>query len=242
MEEKLSDVKVSGSGSIGGGNYDEVKISGSAKINGNVNCNSYMCSGSSTANGNITAKEIVKISGTTKVHGDLNSGDLIVSGSSRTFGNVTAKKIKISGSSDIEGNVHTDSIDISGSVSIGEDCEAEHFHARGGFEIAGLLNAGDIEIYMYGKCRVKDIGGENITVKLGSGHFIHEMMNLFFTRGRLVTSIIEGDNIYLEHTDAKIVRGNNITIGPNCNIENIEYKNQLNMDQSCKALCKKVDE
>lgn len=32
--------------------------------------------------------------------------------------------------------------------------------------------------------------------------------------GSLQTSIIEGDDIYLEHTIAEVVRGNNVTIGP----------------------------
>ncbi|MCR3760699.1 polymer-forming cytoskeletal protein [Clostridium felsineum] len=240
MEQNLSDAKISGSGTIGGGKYDNVKISGSAKIDGNIECNSYRCSGSSTANGNINTKEF-KISGSTKVYGDIATEDFIISGSSHVLGNLSAKRTNISGSTHIDGSVNTDSIEISGSSSIDQDCEAEHFHARGSFKIGGLLNAGDVDIEMYGRCSAKDIGGENIKVKLGSGHFIHELMNLFFSQSKLMVSIIEGDNIYLEHTSAKIVRGNNITIGPDCDIETIEYRNELNGGNNCKATLKKID-
>lgn len=239
MEEKFSDIKISGSGKIGGGKYNEVKISGSAKVDGDVECSYYKCSGSSTANGNVKAK-IVGISGSTKIVGNLETDELNVSGSSHILGNVNAKKVKISGSSDIGGSLHTEDIQLSGSVSIDGDCEAEDFHARGGFNIGGLLNAGNIEIEMYGRCKVKEIGGENINVKLGVGHIFTRMISLFTDHGKLVTGVIEGDNIYLENTDAKMVRGNNVTIGPNCNIEAIEYRDKINISENYKTICKKI--
>ncbi len=240
MEEKLSDIKISGNGKISGGKYNEVKISGSSKIEGDIDCSYYKCSGSSAAIGNVKAK-IVGISGTTKIHKNLDTEELTVSGSSHILGNVIAKKVKISGSSHIGGNLHTEDIKISGSTSIDGDCEAENFHASGSFNIGGLLNAGNIDIEMYGKCRVKEIGGENIKVKLGAGHLFIRMISLFSNTARLVTDVIEGDDIYLENTDAKIVRGNNVTIGPNCNIEIIEYRNKVNISENSKIVFKKIN-
>jgi cytoskeletal protein CcmA (bactofilin family) len=241
MEEKLSDMKVSGSGQISGGKYNEVRISGSAKIEGDIECSYYKCSGSSTAKGNVKAK-IVGISGNTKIEGNLDTEEITVSGSSHILGNFIAKKVKISGSSEIGGNLHTDDIKISGSTSIDGDCEAENFHAKGNFNIGGLLNAGniEIEIEMYGRCRVKDIGGENINVKLGAGHIFMRMINFFSNDERLVTGVIEGDDIYLENTDAKMVRGNNVTIGPNCNIETVEYRNEINVSENSETVYKKI--
>lgn len=240
MEEKLSDIKVSGSGKIGGGKYNEVKISGSAKIQGDIDCSYYKCSGSSTANGNVKAK-IVGISGSTKIEGNLETEQITVSGSSHILGNVIAKKVKISGSSEIGGNLHAEDIQISGSTSINGDCEAENFYAKGSFNIGGLLNAGNIEIEMYGRCRVKEIGGESIKVKLGTAHLFSRMINFFSNAERLVTGVIEGDDIYLENTDAKMVRGNNVTIGPNCNIETVEYRNKVNINENSEIVCKKIN-
>jgi cytoskeletal protein CcmA (bactofilin family) len=240
MEEKLTDIKISGSGKISGGKYNEVKISGSAKTDGDIDCRYYKCSGSSTAKGNVRAK-IVGISGSTKIEGNLDTEELTVSGSSHILGNVIAKKIEISGSSEIGGNLHTDDIQISGSTSINGDCEAENFHAKGSFKIGGLLNAGNIDIEMYGRCIVKDIGGENIKVKLGAAHVFRKMMNFFSNDDRLVTGIIEGDDIYLENTDAKMVRGNNVTIGLNCNIEAVEYRNEVNISENSEIVLKKIN-
>ncbi len=240
MEERLSDVKISGSGKISGGKYNEVKISGSAKVEGDIDCNYYKCSGSSTANGNVKAK-IVGISGNTKIDGNLDTEEITISGSSHILGNVISKKVKISGSSHIGNNLHTEDIKISGSTSIDGDCEAENFHASGSFNIGGLLNAGNIDIEMYGKCIVKEIGGETIKVQLGSGHLFIKMISLFSNVARLVTNVIEGDDIYLENTDAKIVRGNNVTIGSNCNIEMVEYRNKVNISENSEIVCKKIN-
>ena len=240
MEEKLSDIKVSGSSKICGGKYNEVKISGSTKIDGDIECNYYKCSGSSTAKGNVKAK-IVGISGSTKIEGNLDTEEITISGSSHILGNVIAKEIKISGSSEIGGNLHTEDIQISGSTSINGDCEAENFHAKGSFTIGGLLNAGNIDIEMYGICRVKEIGGENIKVKLGAANLFSRMINLFTNSARLVTGVIEGDDIYLENTDAKMVRGNNVTIGSNCNIEMVEYRNEVNISENSEIVLKKIN-
>ncbi len=47
-------------------------------------------------------------------------------------------------------------------------------------------------------------------------------------KGNLTTDVIEGDEIYLEYTTAKAVRGKNVTIGQGCNIELVEYVDNFN--------------
>ena len=48
----------------------------------------------------------------------------------------------------------------------------------------------------------------------------------------LSTNSIEGDDIYLEYTKAKAVRGNNIILGPGCEIELVEYKDNFKQDDT----------
>ncbi|WP_244834424.1 cell shape determination protein CcmA [Clostridium sp. BJN0001] len=240
MEEKLIDMKISGSGKIGGGKYNEIKISGSAKIEGDIECSSYRCSGSSSASSNIKA-ETIKISGSTKIMKSLNTNELSISGSSHILGDVNAKKVKISGSYNVGGNLHTEDIKTSGMLSVGGDCEAENFNAQGGFNIGGLLNAGNIDVEIYGNCKAKDIGGENIKVKLGRSHLFARMLNIFMTNRKLEADTIEGDDVFLENTTARIVRGNNVIIGDNCNIDTVEYRNEININSNYKTVCKKID-
>ena len=241
MENNLQDAKISGAGSLGGGKYKDVKISGAGNVNGDIECNEFSTSGASNVNGNVKAKT-VKVSGATDIKGNIEAEEIKVSGGAELRGNVKTKEIKISGATKIKGSLSAETVSISGSVNISEDCEAESFTAKGGFDIGGLLNADTIEISIGGRCRAREIGGGKIDVRKFGGNFLAEMLKYIFVQGEtLVTSVIEGDDIYLESTTAKIVRGNNVTIGPNCNIEIVEYRNTVIVDKESKVATKKID-
>ena len=72
---------------------------------------------------------------------------------------------------------------------------------------------------MYGPCKAREIGGERIAVragrKLGWFWMWHEK--------RLTADLIEGDDIVLEYTTAKVVRGRNVSLGEGCDVEVVEY-------------------
>lgn len=240
MEENLRDLSVSGAGSVGGGKYNDVKISGAGDVNGDIECNYFKSSGASDVKGNVKAK-IVEVSGASDIKGNVEAEEITVSGASHIKGDVTTKKINVSGASDIKGNLHAEEVEVKGAVDIKGDCEAENFYARGCFDIGGLLNAGNINVEIFRRCRVREIGGEKIEVRKGSGSFFGRVLEIFSSGDRLTTSIIEGDEIYLENTNATIVRGGNVTIGPNCNIETVEYRNSINVDNSSKVNSKKID-
>jgi len=235
MEDNFQDISISGAGKISGGHYKEVKISGAGTVSGDVECASFSTSGASNVNGNVKTKTL-DVSGATDIKGNVDAETIKVSGGSDIKGNVTTKTIKISGASKIRGALHAEEVNISGSIEIKEDCEAEIFKSKGAFDIGGLLNAGDIEICIYGRCRVREIGGEKIDIRKGSGNIFAKMIKYFFVHGeKLITSVIEGDDIYLEATTAKIVRGNNVTIGPDCNIELVEYRGKISVADDSKV-------
>ncbi|MGH4120593.1 polymer-forming cytoskeletal protein [Clostridium sp.] len=233
--EKMNnnDIKITGSGSANGGTYNNVIISGSGKINGNLECVDFKTSGSSKVAGNLKAENI-KISGSAKIEGDVEVEDMKVSGSSHVTGNVKSQSIKINGSTHIEGSLYGEEIIIAGSVHIEKNCEAECFKASGSFKIQGLLNAGNININIGGNCAVKEIGGEHIEIRvspLNNSLFRKAIDKMFNSRSEVNTELIEGDDIYIENTNAKIVRGNNITIGNGCNIGLIEYSEEINISR-----------
>ena len=225
------DIKISGSGTSGGGRYNEVTISGSGKINGDLECVDFKTSGSSKVIGNLKA-ETVKVSGSARIEGNVEAVEMKVSGSSHVTGQVKSQVLKISGSTHIEGSLYGEEITIMGSAHIEKDCEVESFKASGNFKIQGLLNAGQVTINLGGKSSVKEIGGEHIEVKVSiidNFFFKKAIDKMFNSRGELTTEIIEGDEIYLENTNAKIVRGNKVTIGEGCNIGLIEYSGEINV-------------
>lgn len=245
--ETVGSLKISGSGSAGGGKYNEVKISGSGKITGNVECNEFHISGSGKVEGDVKTKEY-KTSGSSRINGSLEAEEIKISGSSHIIGNIKCEEIhvsgsahiekslqggevSISGSTRIEENLRGEHVKISGGIDISGDCEAEEFIARGSFKIGGLLNAGNIEVGIGGYCSAREIGGERIQVReLGSTGIWNKIISMFTGHGvGLATDLIEGDDIYLEYTTAKIVRGNNIKIGKGCVIDTVEYKETLDV-------------
>lgn len=236
MEENLQDLKISGAGDAPGGKYDNVKISGAGEINGDIECNFLRTSGAGEVRGNVKALKI-ETSGASDIKGDAECKEIKISGAGDIKGNVKTGSIKVSGSSDIGGNLHADEVEISGYIDIKQECEAEKFTARGSFSIGGLLNAEDINIRINGRCRVKEIGGEHIDVRLDDDHglFSKALRYLFISEKGLHTDSVEGDDIYLEGTEAKIVRGNNITIGRDCRIERVEYKNSINIQDNAEV-------
>lgn len=236
MENNLQNTKISGAGTIAGGKFNNVSISGAGTVNGDVECNEFNASGAATLNGNLVAKS-VDASGSVKIKGNVTSENIKTSGSAIIEGNVKTKKINISGSATVEGSLHGDNVKISGAAKIKDECEAEIFESRGGFEIGGLLNAGDIRISISGRCRAREIGGEKIEIRHGSMHHIIQkvIFSMFNYNERMETSIIEGDEIYLEDTTATIVRGNNITIGDGCRIGTVEYKTSLSVSEDSKV-------
>lgn len=231
--EVRHDLIISGSGSASGGLYKKVKISGTGKINGDIDCVDFGCSGSGKIYGDITST-VTKISGSTKIEGSVNSGTVTISGHSDIDGNLSVEKIKISGSTDIKGTLTGEHVEIHGSATVGGNCETDLFSVEGSFTIDGLLNADTIDIRLHGRSVVKEIGGEKIQVKKAYKPFGLDKLFKVFGQ-KLTTEIIEGDDIYLEYTQAKVVRGNNVHIGQGCEIQLVEYKNDFQQVDDAKV-------
>jgi cytoskeletal protein CcmA (bactofilin family) len=249
----VHDLKISGSGSASGGTYNTVSISGSGRIHGDVECRSMHLSGSGSINGKINA-ESIHTSGSSAMKGDVEALTIKTSGSSKFSGNVTAKELRTSGSSSfqenlncqylrtsgstrIEGKINGGDIKTSGSLRVGRDCEVENFKATGSVKINGLLNADEVKIEIDFASSIKEIGGERIIVKEhDTFDFFKKIVGLFFRKsGYLQVDTIEGDDISLEVTKAKLVRGKNVVIGKDCEIEKVEYSGRLDLQENAKV-------
>lgn len=212
MKKRIGDLKINGQSSAAGGNYNAVIINGEGIITGDLDCIKLKINGRCDINGNVKA-ESVDVYGTNSIKGNLE-----------------AEKAKIYGNVDIGGNVSVDKAETYGSIRVDGDCNAEVFKIEGMFTIEGLLNAGELELRLYGASKAHEIGGENITVKRkGKSGFLG--LKGMMQGKELTVGTIEGDDIYLENTQAKVVRGNSIEIGPGCEIELVEYKDDFKQDK-----------
>lgn len=217
---KRGDLTINGLGASNGGEFNRVTLNGKGTVNTDIECVDFESNGNGYVRGNLRAQS-AKISGNGKISGNLDCHVLNVEGRGKVEKNAVVNKVKISGSTTIGGSLKSEEVRVRGRLTVGEDCETEVFKAECHFSIGGLLNADQVDVRIYGECKAAEIGGQTILIKQKSSL----MGNLFksFFQNSLNVDVIEGDHIEIENTNAKIVRGNHVTIGPNCTIGLVEY-------------------
>ncbi|MEH7480077.1 cytoplasmic protein [Neobacillus drentensis] len=222
------DLVINGFGASNGGQFRVVTLNGRGTVNNDLECVELDCNGSGIVNGNVISEK-TKVNGHARFRGNIESQIISIDGSARIDKNLSAEKLKVSGKATVGGRVKCEEIKIQGAFTVSEDCEAEIFKAESQFTIGGLLNADQVDIKMFGECKAKEIGGQTITVK-AKGSLVGNLLKTFF-KPQLETELIEGDKIELENTIAKVVRGNQVWIGPNCQIGLVEYTEEFSMDK-----------
>lgn len=244
-----NNIHISGGGKVGGGRCGSVNISGSGKIQGDLECESFHVSGAGKVeDGSLTVHGALACSGAAKVEGSVSAvsgrvsgslhaeGDaafeetLSISGSLHAEGELKAGKLSASGVCKAEGSISANEINVSGVLKTDKDVQAEHFTSSGALSIDGLLNAETVEISLSGDSMVHSIGGGKVTVQKKEGSFV---ILGFKRRNHLTSALIEADEIDLEYTDCETVRGVNVHIGPECVIDRVEYSGTLTTDANC---------
>lgn len=219
--KKLMDLKIYGQGSSAGGKFKDVIIKGAGQIGGDVECVNYKIYGNGEVDGNLNA-DVVKIKGQSKFGADLNT-----------------KTMKVQGELHVQGDLYADESIVTGSLKCEGDLNAEFCKIEGGFDINGLLNADVLTVSMHWPCRAGEIGGTEIKIKNDDKLNFLGIKNLIKSHsdsGFLTVNTVEADEIYLESTHAKVVRGNNISIGPGCKIDLVEYNESFKSNENSSVM------
>jgi cytoskeletal protein CcmA (bactofilin family) len=211
--KKADNLTVTGNGSASGGTYDRAKIVGEYTVQGDFAC------------------ERLSVIGNLEVEGSLKTGRINLCGELKVRGDAAAQSLKAAGSIKVDGNYTAETLSIYGELAVEGSCEAERLDLRGVI-VGGMLNAGTVDIRLFfGESKLKEIGGETIAVRKAGLLDWRRIIKPFLTGGEvLIAETIEGDHIYLEHTKATAVRGTNVRIGPGCEIEWLEYRNEYRAD------------
>lgn len=233
MGDSKSDMFINGYGNFSGGEFQVVRINGLGKVKGDIHCQQFTTNGDSLVEGNIQT-ESLKIAGSSTVEGKVKTRETKVNGQLTTDAQMDTKTISVNGSAVIKGKLSADQAEIRGSINVEEDLEAEEVNIKGVFNIKGLLNAGKIYIELFGNAKAKEIGGEKIIVKK-SGITLNKLLKSFFADKSLSADVIEGDEIELEYTRAKVVRGKNVKIGPGCKVDLVEYQDSYDADSDAEV-------
>jgi cytoskeletal protein CcmA (bactofilin family) len=232
-------VTISGAGRIEAGSYGQVRIAGSAKAVGDIEAEEFKTAGSTRVEGSLRAKRF-EAAGTFKCEGDLELEEGEAAGTLRVEGKIRAKELKLGGSARSQG-ITGGYLRSGGSLIIDGDVEVDTFRLSGAFQIAGLLAADKVEIQLEGDCHVREIGGEKIEIKRASrisAGLLSNTLEFLFRHGgpkELHAETIEGDEVYLEATVVKLVRGGKVNIGPGCRIGRVEYTDTLTVEPGAKV-------
>lgn len=229
------DMKIAGSGIIAAGEYENIRVSGSAKVGGPIRCQSFHCSGSAHCEGTIEAHKDIKVSGSAHFDQSVSAQSIGISGSARIDGNCTStEEIRISGAMRCDGDIKGNTIAISGAAHA-ENIEGEDVQINGKIVCAGLLNAENIVIKMNGATsEIGSIGGSKIHIYPERHHKkivrLPLLSKLLGNNGRndlVVEDSIEGDEIALELVTAKTVIGRVVAIGEGCHIDLVQYSEAI---------------
>lgn len=238
------DMHISGSGTISAGEYDNISISGSGRLEGPIRCKDFKNSGASKCEGDIFAENI-SVSGAAKVYGSCTAKfEMKVSGSLKIEGNVQADNIKVSGVQKCTGAVKANKIKVSGIVT-GKNIECEELIVSGGIDCDDLLNAENIEIKLNGyPSSIGSIGGSKIIITSDKKRFtvikrlplISKLVKSSRSNEMNIKDAIEGDEIALEFTTAKKVTGRVVAIGKGCEIDLVQYTEEVEISPEAKVL------
>lgn len=228
-------ISIAGSGSVGGGTYTDVHVSGSGRVIDAIETDTLRVSGTLVAEAPVKAGN-VRVSGAATCLKDLQADTVGVSGALTCGGSLTTEKLNVSGSVEVAERLSGGTIEITGEVKVGGDCEVERFKSRGGFTVGGLLSADTVDVKMYGRCSAGEIGGESIEVRI----YRNPLQSLaaalgFGERTVLETQSVEGDRVYLERTKARTVRGRDVELGEGCEIDLVEYSGELRQAADAKV-------
>ncbi|UDN59209.1 hypothetical protein [Clostridioides sp. ES-S-0010-02] len=254
MDGELRSLNFNGMGKCKGGIFDEVNIAGTGKIDGNIKCNKFDSSGSAKVIGTTECNEFFT-AGLSKIEGNILASQVTIFGLLKCTGDINSSKVKSGGIINVGGNLKSDIISGEGCLKINKSVECESVDLSGILDCNGFLNCEELKISLHGTSNLNEVGACSVNIKKGhgdycksfyraekkSGDFEKASSNLRnlgllsvkkYTESRLLANVIEADEISLENSEVKIVRGKNINIGKGCYIESLEYSENIDIDES----------
>ena len=231
-DASINDLTINGAGSTGGGHYHAVTINGSGTISGALTCDSFTGNGAVSVQGLLTSGSLT-VHGAGDFHGGIHADNVQLHGQGNVQGDTAARQLEVHGAAELRGGLTAEGVNVQGAITITGGCTAEIFTVKGGVTIAGLLNADTVDIEMHGNCRAHEIGGSTIRI-IRARHLLAGLYKLLQTftdhHHGFTVDTVEGDDVILESTRARVVRGKRITIGPDCEVEEVEYTDSCQVD------------
>ena len=232
------DMHIAGSGNIPSGEYRKISVSGSGRLIGKVRCVSFSAAGSSKGE-DIECAESFKMSGSSGFSGNVEAKNIKISGSFGCGGELIAKEnLSASGSIKCEKSIKCEQLTAAGALKV-EDIEAERVKVSGTVNCVGLINAESIEIKFERGINIGSIGGSKIVIAAKKRIKFLKRLPFFSSLKKAVcvnvNSSVEGDEVSLEYVTCPRVTGRDVTIGRGCNIDLVQYSENIEISPKAKV-------
>ena len=218
-----NDARIAGEGQLSGGTYGAVTINGAGSIKGDMVASTFRINGAGSTEGSVKA-DVLVVNGSASFGREVQVGEMTVNGDASVTEGVGVGRLKVKGRMFVGGGLAAHDVDVRGELTIKADCQADSLFAEGAFTVDGLLNAETVDIRLHAPSKVREIGGQKVSVREGRGV---ASIFLFFTEKRLTVDTIEADDIVLEYVTAKVVRGARVHVGQGCVIDLVEYTDRF---------------
>ncbi len=241
-------IKLSGNGSISEGEYKDIKIMGNAISNGRVKAEKITIMGSADLNSSIEVKECIvfgnaiirgnmraekfKVNGDLTIVGDCEVGELSVNGKTDIDGMIECNNVVIRGDMILTKACQSKTLKVYGSVDASSDLLGEEISIDGKVQCKGLLSGETVCLHAFENSYCKEIGATKLVVEKPIYHL------LWFGYGKknsLSCDLIEADEIKVEYTKAKIIRGKQVILNKQCEVDTLEYSEQYTKGEDCQV-------
>ncbi|MDM5190425.1 hypothetical protein QUF99_24685 [Bacillus sp. DX4.1] len=191
---------------------ESIRVKGVASFKKDVQANEFSIIGDCVIRGSLIAKSFSN-SGACKIEGVSQFSEMKNTGSCK-IGKIQAKHIHSSGTLSLKEDVHTETLTVQGSV-----------------RVHGNLQAKKIGIQFITPSELQNVEGDIIMIA-PSRKFISLTNFIPGIKKTITCKTIKGNDITLSKTDASLVSGHNIKIGPNCTVSEVEYSGTLDVHPS----------
>lgn len=171
---------------------DSLDTTGALKVGKGITADEFSVSGALSVGGPVKSKS-VESSGSLKVHGDVETETFTNSGACKVMKSIKCEKDVVQ----------------SGALRVGKDIHAKKFESTGSFRVGGAIKAEKIDIDITSTSSAGSMEATDIEVRASAAG------------GRVRCETIKGKKVHLEATDAELVEGDDVYIGPRCRIEKV---------------------
>lgn len=243
-------IKVFGSATFYGSvNANKVQIYGSVVFNEAVNCGQVKLYGAAVFKKSAKIEQLV-VRGAGEFLQDAVVETVKNSGALEVGGSLMAKEVKSYGVIQGKGKIKVETLLSAGVLETKGELEGERITIKGAIHHANLINGEEILIELNERCQCHSIGASKLVVALNKrkrrtkftiykgvekqevvdSDDVHPFQRV------LVAHEIEGDQLELMSTHAKVVRGDMVNIGAHSKIDVVEYSTSLKIDESAEIL------